>query len=157
MFDNGNRLLDTEKAPVDENGEMYATLNYGFSEEQRKEMQSFGDTAVIITNVSEFIRRVSESAKLIGAQLGYGPVNYYRDNEKTHQMQVMEQHGAAPLWKRERYSNQREYRFYLDKETDDFLILDIGDIHDISVSMNAVDLLNGMICLKAKIVPLRDD
>lgn len=151
MFDNENRLLEDENEPIEKEGEITAVFEYGFTEKQRNEMSEFGDTAVIIHNVPEFIRRIEKAAKDAGVHVGHGPVSYYHDNDREHIMQVMGQHGAAPLWKRDKYKDQREYRFYLDCEIADHMILNIGDIHDISALLSAEEFLNGRVCMQAKL------
>lgn len=157
MFDHRNMLNDEEPQVPKEGGDPYTILRYGFTEDQKKEMATFGDSAVFIKNVDEFIHRVRKAAEAKGIQVGYGPVSYYHDNELKHHKQVMEQHGAAPLWKRDRYKNQQEYRIYLDTEIDDSMILEIGDIRDIAELLPTTVLLDSELCVKAILEPLHDN
>lgn len=122
---------------------------FKFSEEQKKELLTFGDTALLITNTYEFVRRMSVAAEKFGLTLYSGKVNYYSpDIDSVDKMisLLAGMHNVA-FWKRDSYSLQQEYRFLLHsvKTDDDFFILDIGDISDISVVMETTTMLKAEI------------
>ena len=87
---------------------------------------SFGDEAIIITDLKEFIRRLKNAAKFLGKNLNYGPVTYV--NRKTHDG-VM-----GPFRKFDCYKKQNEFRFVLSGGDGDPTILKIGDIRDITMT-----------------------
>ena len=144
LFDERNRLQgERENAELD--GKQRIIARYGFSESQKKEMATFGDSAVLIKNVSEFINRIKKAAAMQGIEVVYGAVSYYKDNELEHLKQVMENPSAVVFWKRKRYENQKEFRFLLNKEIENHMVLDIGDIRDIAALLPSEVLLNGNI------------
>lgn len=115
--------------------------DFRFSEEQKKDLRSFGDTALIITDTNEFIKRILLSTEKLGIKCYHGIVNYYDVNVDNANMifsLLSGMHNVA-FWKRNSYALQQEYRFLLHNvQTDnDYFILDIGDISDISISMKA--------------------
>lgn len=87
---------------------------------------SFGDGAIIITDLKEFIRRLKNAAKLLSKTLNHGPVTYV--NRKTHDG-VM-----GPFRKFDCYKRQNEFRFILSGGDGDPTILKIGDIRDITMT-----------------------
>ncbi len=122
---------------------------FEYSEEQKAELASFGDTALLITNKNEFIKRMVIAAKREKMKLYAGFVSYYNpgtDNANMILSLIDGMHNIA-FWKRNRYSLQQEYRFLLHSpNTDkDHFILEIGDISDISVVMKTSSALNARI------------
>lgn len=125
------------------------SATFKFSEEQKKELLTFGDTTLLITNTYEFVKRMSISAEKLGLTLYQGKVNYYNpniDNGNKIISLLAGMHNVA-FWKRDSYSLQQEYRFLLHsvKTDGDFFILDIGDISDISVVMDTTTMLKAEI------------
>lgn len=109
---------------------------------------SLGEHAVVVKNVPEFIKRMNDVAKAKGCRFTKGRVRYY-DPEIFHgHFRDVE----SIFWKRDEYSYQREYRFVFDtKTTDDCpLILDIGNIRDITLQLKSNEL-NGEKFLGGKI------
>ena len=140
-------LIKDESEQIKENENVCA--RYGFSDSQKKEMSTFGNSAVVIKNVDKFIYRIKKAAEKQKIQVGYGMVRYYQgDNMLEHQSQVLEQHGTALFWKREKYKNQQEYRICLKTEIDDHMILDIGSIRDIAELFETQELLDGEFCVR---------
>ena len=97
-----------------------------------------GKYAVVITNVSKFIGRIETAAKARSYRVCRGLVEYY--NPETF-------HGSfsgkeAIFMKRDEYSYQKEYRLAIDTgvQGNNPIILDIGDITDISMPSNVVDI-----------------
>jgi hypothetical protein len=86
---------------------------------------SFGDEAIIITDLKEFIRRLKNAAKSLSKTLNHGPVTYV--NKKTHDG-VM-----GPFRKFDCYERQNEFRFVLSGGDGDSTYLQIGDIRDITM------------------------
>ena len=98
----------------------------------------FGSHAVVITNASELMKRVKAAALLENYGVHARLVKYY--NRRRF-------HGGSPeeiepiFNKRDEYQHQNEYRIAITGvEGNAPLILDIGDISDISIRMNAADI-----------------
>lgn len=129
-------------------------LTFKFTEKQKKEMLSFGDTALLILDSDEFIKRIEKSAQEKGYKLYKNFVKYY-DEKKDHvdifvSLMLGEQNIA--FWKRELYSYQNEFRFVISAENVDVghLELDIGNIEDISTVMKASSILNAEVFKRKK-------
>lgn len=112
---------------------------YAASEEQAngkpfvdERVASFGNTALLITNPGEFVRRVEEfSRNNFGCS--YNLVKYYPDNKDYSQLTVFH--------KPDYYNFQREFRFHFDHITEEDLVFEIGSIEDISIKMEAAKLV----------------
>ena len=122
-----------------------------FSEEQKNEMQKFGDMALIITDEREFVRRVEEAAKKKGFTAHYGAVRYYdpRNDYVNIILSIMQGNWNVAFWKRKEYEYQQEVRFIFSPDGEDFdkevdhLMLEIGDISDISWIIPSQYVLGG--------------
>lgn len=96
----------------------------------------FGDTALIITNRNEFIRRVLKSVKQEGYNCQYGLIEYF--DEETF-------HGDVGIFKkRKSFEYMNEFRIAVAARMDNKpYILNIGSISDISVIIKPHDT-NGL-------------
>ncbi len=94
---------------------------------------SFGSHAVVITNASEFLKRVKAAALRENYGVHGRLVKYY-DPRSFHGGSPEE---IEPIFnKRDEYEHQHEYRIAITGvEGNGPLILDIGDISDISILM----------------------
>lgn len=77
-------------------------------------------------------------------------VIYYDDTEEVpiEVMQSVSDKGTYAFGKRKKFKYQNEYRFVINTKLDeipneDYLILDIGDISDITQKIKTQDLING--------------
>lgn len=127
---------------------------FTFSNEQKRKLLSFGDTALIILDNKEFIERVGKATEKSGFELHQEEVNYYNNskndfNDLYYRLKSLEEGiWKIAFWKREKYSYQQEMRFlFIDKESKekqyDHIELDIGDISDITKVIPTQYLLNG--------------
>jgi len=123
--------------------------SFEFSELQKQEILTFGDTALIITDTNEFLRRIYETIKNTGYEVYCNYINYF--DEQTNSFQLIKSliegmHNIA-FWKRKKYSYQQEFRILLHGANidQDFIELDIGDISDISKLCKTSTLLNSKI------------
>ena len=91
------------------------------------EMLSFGDTLVVIKDVTTFLHRVEVAAKSIASSLHYGPVEYV---EREHHAGDM-----GPFRKYGEFSYQSEFRLVVDARTptERPIQIDVGTLHDIAV------------------------
>lgn len=119
---------------------------FAFSEKQKEKMLSFGDTALIILDSDEFINRVIKTAERNGLKAYFNGVKYYDPSYDSANMIVDLMKGMwnVAFWKRKSYTYQQEARFVFvsDKPGEDHVILDIGDITDITEVVPARQVLN---------------
>ena len=130
----------------DENGHVFA-------DNQKPVFKEFGDTALVIENKGEFIKRIYKAAKELGYEVFYGVVNYYNKDEDNANMLISLLHGMHNIafWKRDTYKVQQEFRIVLWK-TDankDYIEFDIGDISDISKVISIEEALSIQIIKQA--------
>ena len=98
---------------------------------------TLGDHAVVVLNVLEFIRRITEAARANNYQMYRKLVKYY-DPETAH---FAFRDVDSIFLKQDHLSYQREFRFAFDTGlTDDFLCLDIGDLSDITCQLKSTEL-----------------
>lgn len=122
--------------------------NMRFSEEQKEKMLSFGDTALVVLDSNEFVKRVKKAANMQGLETHFKSVMYYdptRNNVNIWKT-LLEGMWNVALWKRLRYAYQQEARFVFTPGDDsiDHIELDVGDLHDITKVYRASDVLNTM-------------
>ena len=121
---------------------------FRFTDEQRKKMLSFGDTALVIQDSDEFIKRVLDAANRNGFEAHFGAVQYYEPTIDSCNLIVSLLKGMwnIAFWKRARYSYQQEWRFvFIPGNGEDHIDLDIGDISDISTILPASKVLSDFI------------
>lgn len=115
---------------------IYPSLkNFAFSDKQKEKMLSFGDTALVILDSDEFIRRVCTAAERHGYTAHFGAVNYFDPTIDNGNLIISLLKGMwnIALWKRDKYTYQQEGRFiFTPGNGEDHINLDIGDISDIS-------------------------
>jgi|TARA_B110000211_G_scaffold83857_1_gene98166 hypothetical protein len=102
------------------------------------ECLKLGEYVVLITSVSQFIKRVTESAKCHNYGLTAGLVEYY--DPKTFHGTFSETESI--FRKRDEYQHQKEYRLVFNSgfQGDAPLILSIGDISDITMKCKVADI-----------------
>ncbi len=122
--------------------------SFCFSDEQKKEIIDFGDTALLITDKHEFFMRVFTAAEKIGLKGFHGFVNHYDAEVDSANLLASLMNGIENIafWKREKYYYQQEYRFLIESAPtkDDYFELQIGSIADISREIETSKLLNAM-------------
>ena len=102
------------------------------------ECRALGEHCVVVDNVPEFVRRMESAAQGSGYRTSRGLIRYY-DPESFHgNFRDVE----SIFHKQDRHSYQREYRFVIDTGLagDAPLVLDIGDISDITRRLDFADL-----------------
>lgn len=113
-------------------------------------IKKFGDYALWIKHMDQFINRIQLAASKSYYNITNGKVNYYDDSEEVsiEGMRSVSDKGTYAFAKRKKYKYQNEYRFVINTKLDeipneDHLILDIGDISDITQKIKTQDLING--------------
>ncbi|MBJ2175545.1 hypothetical protein JBL43_14935 [Aureibaculum sp. A20] len=93
--------------------------------EFEKSMKSFGDTALIITNVSEFLKRVKLELDRQKYKFDWRLVDYYNENERNlKELNIFS--------KASTFQNQNEFRIYVENVNNKPLKIEIGSIKEIS-------------------------
>lgn len=122
---------------------------FRFTDKQKEKMLSFGDTALIVLDHDEFIRRVKVAAEKAGYKVYFKPVQYYDPTIDGGKMLISLFDGMwnIAFWKRDSYTYQQEVRFVFTPgdEKIDHIELDIGDISDITEIITAKLALSAII------------
>lgn len=122
---------------------------FTFSDEQKKKIREFGDTALLITDSNEFLNRINNAVirdKLIGS---HGFVQYYDEGVDSADFWcslIKAGMNNIAFRKRKCYAYQQEYRWLIEHPPtqNDFYELDIGNISDISVVFETEQILNAL-------------
>lgn len=120
--------------------------HFQFSDEQKDKLARFGDTALIIKDFGEFIRRTVNAAANKGLELHHREVFYYDERQEvTLEMMDLLTKGMynVSFFKRKQFRHQQEYRLAvnMEKTEADHIELQIGDISDISVQVSTKQML----------------
>lgn len=120
--------------------------NFQFGDKQKERLARFGDTALIIKDVGEFIRRTANAAVKEGFELHHREVFYYDEKQEvTIEMMDLLTKGMYNIsfFKREMFQHQQEYRLAINmgKTEKDHIELQIGDISDISAQVSTEQML----------------
>ncbi len=101
-------------------------------------VQSFGDYAILMTNVSEFLKRFMSTAQNIGFGFEANLVEYF--SYDSHNTSFVK----PGFHKLDKYSDQHEYRIRLDigDDLETPFTFEIGDLSDIAIKFTTNDLLN---------------
>jgi hypothetical protein len=101
------------------------------------EYEGFGDSIVLVRNTQEFLNRIVAAAKARNLPAKSKLVEYFDDEAYTGRLDR--------FWKSKRFAHQREYRIAIDSPGNDPLVLDIGDITDITSELVPLSDAAGML------------
>ena len=120
--------------------------NFSFTSEQKKNIQSFGNTALLILDKDEFFNRLRAAALKEGYEIYGGFVHYYDETQDSvdYIASLLSGMHNVAFWKRKKYYYQQEFRFLIHAQNHDkdHLELNIGDIRDISKVFQTSKILN---------------
>lgn len=120
--------------------------SFTFNEEQKQKLAGCGDTALLITDVSEYFKRIKKAADANNLEITSGFVDYYDENvDDIGRLLSLVTKGIRNIVfnKVKDYSYQNEYRFTTPNFIGDRIKeLDIGNIEDISEVFTTKELLN---------------
>lgn len=124
--------------------------DFQFTDYQKEKILEFGDTALIITDFDEFVKRVKEAGLKAGFTVLFEAVRYYDPSVDNANMILDLFHDMKKVgfWKREQYAYQQECRFIFSPDSDiaqDHIELHIGDISDISKVIPSPSALTGLV------------
>lgn len=129
--------------------------NFNFTDKQKEKMLSFGNSALIILDSDEFVRRVIIKAEKEGYKVHFRPVQYYDPSIDSGNMLISLLSGMwnIAFWKRDSYVYQQEVRFVFTpgNEAVDHIELDIGDISDITEIIPAKVALSAIVKKKVSV------
>lgn len=122
---------------------------FRFTEEQKSKLAETYDTALIIKDQNEFIKRINSQAKANGINIKYDFVKYYDESfdEASRLCSILERGiDSVAFYKRNKYAYQQEYRFVVKNRDANQLYyeMNIGDISDISEQLPSIDVLNAL-------------
>lgn len=122
---------------------------FEFDSMQKEKIAEFGDTALLITDRSEFLKRVQQAITQEGLKGYHGTVKYYNESSDCAEYWfslIRNGMQGAAFWKRQIYAYQQEYRLLIEQPPteNDYYILDIGSIKDISVVLETDKALNAI-------------
>ena len=121
------------------------TTHFSFSEEQKKKIKEFGDTALVILDYDAFEDRVKKAANDAGFVVHSGRVDYYDDEADNANMLIRTMNGMWTLAfeKPKDYEYQQEFRFLLERKgrPEDHWVLELGSLEDISIMMSTEQAL----------------
>ena len=120
--------------------------SFKYSELQKQDFREFGDTALVILDSEEFLKRIEAEATKQGYKIYFNEVRYYNpDVDDIARWSSLKQgmHNVA-FWKREEYRHQQEFRMVIldDGQGQDHIELEIGDISEISMVFPIDKILN---------------
>jgi hypothetical protein len=123
---------------------------FEYTQEQKEKIAEFGDTALIITDFPELCRRIINAAERDGFAVKGAFVQYYDEtvDDANRIISLMLDMRNIAFQKRKQYAYQQEYRFLLTPKNDDkaeHIVLDIGNIEDISMTFKTADVLRSRI------------
>lgn len=120
---------------------------FTFSDLQKEKLPEFGDSALIITDRDEFVRRVFDKLRAGGYRVTYGNVSYFNpaiDTVSYFFDLIKQSIIAAAFKKRDLFSYQQEFRIIAMKDgsLEDHIEINIGDISDITEKVSINQLLS---------------
>lgn len=120
--------------------------SFSFTDEQKEKISTFGDTALIITDKHEFLRRVTAAVLKENLAGSHGFVTYGDENtDSVAYWCSLLKNGMnySAFWKRKKYAYQQEYRLLIDNPPtkEDYYKLNIGSIEDISIMCSTKEAL----------------
>lgn len=120
-----------------------------FTDEQKQKLINFDDTAMLVTDVYEFCKRIVCAANLRGLTIKSGFVKYYDEHINNAKIYIdLFRNGTENIvfHKTKKYEYQQEFRFTIRNTTgEDHLCLDIGDISDITKVFTTEQLFSSII------------
>lgn len=84
----------------------------------------FGSKALIISNTEEFVKRIENKLKEMGIKYSYDYVSYYEEETINDQLSVYH--------KPKDFNYQSEFRFLINENDSENLVIKIGSLKDIS-------------------------
>ena len=123
-----------------------ANERFTFSNEQKDKISTFGDYALLITDYKEFLMRVLKTLVKENIEGYIDNIIYYDESiDSIDYWLPIIQHGLEKIAfsKRKKYSYQQEFRLLIKPPVtkEDYFVLDIGSIEDISVILTVKQVM----------------
>ena len=133
------------------------TIRFDFSDEQKRKLVNFGDSALVIKDHEEFFARMKKGLNDAGISYIRDRVKYYEGNTLEHVQDIQDNNARIGFWKRKKYEYQQEYRFLaFDTMIDDHEIIEIGNLSDISQLESREVILNTFTEVKYKVEQIEE-
>ena len=121
--------------------------SFSFTDDQKEKISTFGDTALIIRDKHEFLRRVTNAVLSENLAGSHGFVTYGDENtDSVAYWCSLLKNGMSysAFWKRKKYAYQQEYRLLIENPPTekDYYNLNIGSIEDISIMCSTEEALS---------------
>lgn len=97
---------------------------------------AFGKACVMIENNPEFLKRITNKLLEQGFKFRHNLVNYYDISKKNGSLTLFE--------KPKEYEFQNEYRFYVERQSTEPLIIKIGSLRDIAKLYKSKDIIHSL-------------
>lgn len=120
------------------------TIPLSFTEEQKQKVKKgLGEYALAITNTNEFINRLKAALEKDHYTYRFDRVKYNPGNSIDRVQSVQRNFESIVFNKESDFAYQQEWRLFVtNKEVEDHLCVDIGDISDITVLVETDALVN---------------
>ena len=118
-----------------------------FNEKQKQKFLEIGDTALIVTDLPQFLERVKKAAIFRGYEFNCDFVEYYDPKVDSINLQkIFGKDGLKHIAYRKKdiFSYQQEFRItvHAPDVKEDHIVLNIGDISGITTKKKTIDVLN---------------
>ncbi len=97
----------------------------------------FGNSVVLISNGSEFLKRVRDAARAAGSELIAGFVRYNGPDSYTGP--------TGPFWKSSNFDYQREYRLVAVPGWNSAIKLQLDNLHDVTTDIFPSSYINSLV------------
>ncbi|MED2981286.1 hypothetical protein P4311_07525 [Bacillus thuringiensis] len=109
--------------------------------EEKLAEQFAGRDLIFLGDFGELITRINKACKKDGLHMLRGVIKYYDDKTESHPLSKEEFEKFPPkalFYKRKFFEFQKEYRFILTQPQDKDILLNVGNIRDISYNLGEI-------------------
>lgn len=119
---------------------LYCISSHGWADPSEfsidAKIKDFGTHCLLIKDVARFIELLTKELKRIGCEYKHGFVEYYDKKLKNGSVSIFEK----PL----EFEYQKEFRFYVQRESLDPLVISIGTMEDYSEIHSSIAVVEGL-------------
>mgnify|MGYP001010098224 CR=1 FL=1 len=151
--------LDFGSLEIIEEGTDYVKATFSFSDEQKQDfVESFGQYVLVIS-CNDFLNSVKEAFKKESIDWATDKVKYsdFSINYMNRLEDYINNRNGKYFWKDKFFEKQKEYRLIvLNRDSDDPIQLDIGDLTTHSFITSTEELFNNRFYLEVRFNPEKD-
>jgi hypothetical protein len=134
------QLFESYKEVLGNIYSMYCISSYHISDPIEFKVDSrnlaFGEACVMIENNPEFLRRITDKLEELGLKSRHDLVDYYDVNTKNGRLTLFD--------KPKEYEFQNEFRFYVERDSIEPLVIQIGSLRDIAKLHSTRNIIDGL-------------